>query len=146
LTQLISNLIYGRDIELVNGGSQRRCFTYIDDGIEGLMRIIENKDNCAYQRIFNLGNPHNNYSIKDFSEMLMALASKHPEYADKAEKVKIIITDPDQYYGKGYLDVENRVPAIATAKQHLGWEPKVDMKDSLQMTLDFYAKDAVAAA
>ena len=56
-TQFLSNVLYRRPIKLVDGGSQKRSFTYIDDAIEALLTILENKDGCASRRIFNIGNP-----------------------------------------------------------------------------------------
>jgi len=53
----------------VNGGKQQRCFTYIGDGIDALIRIIENKNNSAHNRIFNVGNPLENVSIRSLAEI-----------------------------------------------------------------------------
>ena len=53
LTQFIGNILRGEDINLVGGGLSQRCFTYIDDGINALMRIIENKQQVAHNKIFN---------------------------------------------------------------------------------------------
>ena len=57
LTQFLGNILRGKDIQLVDGGAQKRCFIYIDDAIQALMKIIENKDGVANQRIFNIGFP-----------------------------------------------------------------------------------------
>ena len=57
LTQFLHNILYGVPIKLVDGGAQRRCFTYIEDGIDGLMTILENPKGKADGQIFNLGNP-----------------------------------------------------------------------------------------
>ena len=57
VTQFISNLIQGEAIRLVDGGEQKRCFTYVDDGIDGLMRVIENKNDVCNGEIFNIGKP-----------------------------------------------------------------------------------------
>src|SRR5207249_1550435 len=49
-TQFLSNVLYKRPIKLVDGGSQKRSFTYIDDAIEALLTILENKDGSASRR------------------------------------------------------------------------------------------------
>ena len=67
VTQFISNLIHGEPIRLVDGGEQKRCFTYVDDGIDGLMRIIENKNDVCNGEIFNIGNPRNEATIKELA-------------------------------------------------------------------------------
>lgn len=138
LTQFISNILHGKDIQLVNGGLQRRSFTFIDDGIDALMRIIENKDDCATGRIFNIGNPNNDITIRELAYTLVELIKDYPRYQEHANQTKIIEVKADDYYGKGYQDVSARVPSIANAKQYLGWEPKTDMRRALKLTLDYY--------
>ena len=139
LTQFIGNILRGENINLVNGGAQQRCFTYISDGIDALMRIIENKDNCAENRIFNIGNPDENISVRQLAEMLVEqISTNYPAYADKAKSVQLIDIDAKAYYGEGYQDVSLRVPAIHHAKQQLDWKPTISMKDGLKKTLDFY--------
>jgi nucleoside-diphosphate-sugar epimerase len=56
LTQFFGHIVRGETISLVDGGHQKRAFTYIDDGIEALMKIIENKDGKASGQIYNIGN------------------------------------------------------------------------------------------
>lgn len=142
LTQFIGNVLRGEDITLVNGGAQQRCFTYVSDGIDALIRIIENKDGCAHNRIFNIGNPYENYSIRQLAEMLIQLiGTSYPAYADKANAVKLVEMDAKTYYGAGYQDVDLRVPSIEKAKNHLGWAPTVGLSDGLRQTLDFYLKE-----
>ena len=139
LTQFIGNILRGENINLVNGGEQQRCFTYIDDGIDALVRIIENKDNTAHNKIFNVGNPDENISIRRLAEMLVEyITAYYPQYADKAKAVKLVDVDSKTYYGDGYQDVSLRVPAIRHAREYLGWEPKVNMDVGLRKTLDFY--------
>src|SRR6266849_1531788 len=121
LTQFIGNILRGKDIQLVDGGAQRRSFTYIDDGVDALLRIIENRDGCADGRIFNLGNPANDMSIRELAETLVALIKTYAKYASLAQNVKIVAVKSDDYYGKGYQDILTRVPSIKNAQRYLGW-------------------------
>lgn len=138
VTQFIGNILRGQDISLVDGGKQRRSFTDIDDGISALMKIIENKNNCAEHQIFNIGNPHNQLSIRELAELLIKLISHYPKYAALAEKTKLIDVSAKEYYGEGYQDVPHRVPSIKNAQTYLGWNPQVDMETSLRKTLDYH--------
>lgn len=139
LTQFIGNILRGENINLVNGGSQHRCFTYIDDGIDALLRMIENKNDCACGRIFNIGNPTENISIRQLAEKLVHEIVKHfPHYASQAKQVNLVSVNANSYYGDGYQDVALRVPLIQRAQEHLGWVPKVDINSGLKKTLDFY--------
>ncbi len=138
LTQFIGNIVRGQDISLVDGGSQQRSFTYMEDGVDALMRIIENRDGCADGRIFNIGNPENNVSVRDLATMLLTLVKSYPEYAAAAEKVRLVDVSSGQYYGKGYQDVQMRVPSVRNAQKYLGWRPTTDLETALRKTLDYH--------
>ena len=140
LTQFISNLIHGKDLQLVDGGAQKRSFTYIDDGIDALMKIIENKDNCADKEIFNIGNPENNFSIRELAEMVMAISKDYPRFANTG--TKIINVTSKEYYGDGYQDVMSRVPSIKNAKEKLNWAPTTDMEAALRATVGYHLENA----
>jgi nucleoside-diphosphate-sugar epimerase len=138
ITQFLGHIVRGESIQLVDGGAQKRAFTYIDDGIAALMKIIENRDGVASGRIYNVGNPKNNYSVRELAEMMLALAKTYPEYRKNAAKVRLVNTSAGKYYGKGYQDVQNRVPKIENTMKELGWKPKVDMKTALKHIFDAY--------
>ncbi len=63
------------------------------------------------------------------------MALEYPEYRESARKVKIVETSADAYYGKGYQDVQNRVPRSTTRCAELGWSPQVGMRDALHYDL-----------
>lgn len=138
VSRFISDIIHGRDIVLVNGGQQRRCFTYIDDGIEALIEMIENKDNCAEGKIFNIGNPTNNITIEELAHKIKAMARSYPKYQDMAENTRIISVDETEFYGNSYQDTVNRVPSINNAKKCLHWQPRTGIDVALNNILDFY--------
>jgi nucleoside-diphosphate-sugar epimerase len=138
ITQFLGHIVRGEPIKLVDGGEQKRAFTYIDDGIAALMKIIENRAGVASGKIYNIGNPKNNYSVRDLAQMMLDLAKTYPEYRDNAAKVKLVEVTSGDYYGKGYQDVQNRVPKIDNTSSELGWAPKVDMKDALKHIFDAY--------
>jgi nucleoside-diphosphate-sugar epimerase len=138
VTQLISNIFYGRDFQLVDSGEQKRCFIYIDDAIEALIKVIENKNGCVEGKIINIGNPINNASVREVAEIILQLAKKYPKYKTQVGKIKIINTHSDSYYGSGYQDVQSRVPSIKRAQEILDWKPTTDLKIALEKTMDFY--------
>jgi nucleoside-diphosphate-sugar epimerase len=138
LTQFIGNILRGEDIMLVNGGEQQRCFAYIDDCIAALLKIIENKNDAASNRIFNIGNPHENFSIRELAELLIKLIKTYPKYADVAAKTKLISIDAEKYYGSGYQDVALRVPSVKRAADYLQWKPETNLEIGLKKTLDYY--------
>lgn len=137
-TQFISNVIFRKPIQLVDGGRQGRSFTYIDDGVDGLLRIIENRTGAASRRIFNLGNPANNVSVAELARLIVEAFREYPEYREHAEQAQIIPVTSRDYFGEGYQDIQTRVPAIAAARRHLGWEPRYDLRSAIRLTLDYH--------
>jgi nucleoside-diphosphate-sugar epimerase len=138
ITQFFGHIVRGEPIKLVDGGRQKRAFTYIDDGIDALMKIIANPGGIATGKIYNVGNPKNNYSVRDLAGMMVKLANAYPEYRDNAKKVRLVNTTAAQYYGKGYQDVKARVPKIVNTMKELGWRPRVDMREALKLIFDAY--------
>ncbi|HPN97895.1 MAG TPA: bifunctional UDP-4-keto-pentose/UDP-xylose synthase [Syntrophorhabdaceae bacterium] len=138
VTQFISSLFLGEPIRLVDGGLQRRCFTYIDDGIDCLIKIIENKDGRLNGEIFNIGNPNNEATIKDLAYKLKALFVEHSSAKNLNRSSEIIEVYSKEFYGEGYQDINFRVPSIKKAKDLIGWEPKVDLDTALKKTLAYY--------
>ena len=135
VTQFIAELLMKHPISLVDGGQQKRCFTYVDDGIDALMKILENKNNCCANEIINIGNPDNEYSIKELASILKNLFMEHPDHKDDKEFSEIIEVSAGDYYGKGYQDIYTRKPSIEKARRLLDWEPSTGLEESLKMTL-----------
>lgn len=138
VTQFLSNILHHGEIKLVNGGLQRRSFTYIDDGINALLKIIENQNNCANHKIFNIGNPDNDISIKDLAKLILKLVEQYPSYRELAKKIKITEIPGDKHFGKYYEDVSFRVPSIEKTKNILNWQPQINIEIALKRTLDYH--------
>jgi nucleoside-diphosphate-sugar epimerase len=145
VTQFLGHIVRGEDIKLVDGGAQRRAFTYIDDGIEALMRILENAGGIADGKIYNIGNPVNNCSVRELAQMMLELAAGFPEYREAASRVKLVETTSGSYYGAGYQDVQNRTPNIDGTRADLGWTPRVGLRDALTRILESYRQHVAEA-
>lgn len=145
VTQFISSLLLAEPIRLVDGGMQRRCFTYIDDGIACLMKIIENREDTLNGEIFNIGNPNNEATIKDLATKLKEMFVDHPSTKHYKKHSEIIEVFSKDFYGEGYQDIDRRVPSIEKAKKLIGWEPKVDLDTALRKTLEYYLQSTLKA-
>lgn len=140
ITQLILNLVEGSPIKLIDGGKQKRCFTDIQDGVEALFRIIENRQQNCDGQIINIGNPDNEASIKALAEQLLESFERHPLRSQFPPFAGFREVESSSYYGKGYQDVEHRKPAIRNARRLLGWTPTVTMDVTIDNTLDFFLR------
>jgi len=138
LTQFLGNIVRGEDIQLVDGGSQRRCFTYVSEGIDCLLKIIANRAGIASGRIYNIGNPANDLSIRQLAELMLDTARSIDAYAASAAQVRIVNVPAEKYYGAGYQDVQSRVPWIRNTTEELGWTPQVDMRTAVRRIFESY--------
>ncbi|HVN34364.1 MAG TPA: bifunctional UDP-4-keto-pentose/UDP-xylose synthase [Casimicrobiaceae bacterium] len=138
ITQFLGHIVRGEAIKLVDGGTQKRAFTYIDDGIAALIKIVANKDAVAGGKIYNIGNPVNNFSVRELATMMLDMALTYPEYRETAGRVRIVDTTASEYYGSGYQDVQNRVPKIDNTCRDLDWRPRVPMGEALARIFDAY--------
>ncbi len=140
ISQFLGHIWRGENISLVNGGEQKRAFMYVDDAISALMKIIANENGIANAKIYNIGNPAENHSIKTLAERMLALAAHYPVFAAGASKTKIVTISSDDYYGTGYQDVQHRVPNIENTVHELHWQPSIDLDGALKRIFDAYAQ------
>ena len=143
ITQLILNLCQGTPIQLVDGGEQTRSFIDVDDAIEALFRIIENKDGQCDGKIINIGFPENEASIRELAQKLTKQFEAHPLRNQFPPAAGCIEVESSAFYGKGYQDMQRRVPSIKNAKRYIDWEPGISLDTSIGKTLDFFLKQAV---
>lgn len=141
-TQFMSNVIYGKPLQLVDGGKQRRSFTYVGDAIDCLMRIIENPNGKATRRIFNIGNPANDVSVAELAKLIVEAFKKFPAYRERAEKAQIVTVSSGEYFGKFYQDIQRRVPSIAAVHEALGWKPTTTLAEAIHHTLDYHLRES----
>lgn len=145
VTQFLGHIARGEDIKLVDGGLQRRSFTDVSDGISALVKIIENRDGVADGKIYNIGNPSNDLSIKELASLMLEMSLEIPEYEAGARNVSILEVTSDEYYGEGYQDIRSRVPFIDNTCEELDWKPLVDVRDALAKIMDNYRHEVASA-
>jgi UDP-apiose/xylose synthase len=133
-------LMNGTRMELVNGGWQRRSYTYIDDAIDCTMRIVENPGGVCDRQIFNIGNPANEVTIRELAETMLDIYVE--QFARPGDRLPEIVEVPGEaFYGEGYDDSDRRIPDITKARTLLGWEPQWALRPMLEATMRYYVND-----
>jgi UDP-glucuronate decarboxylase len=122
--RVVSNFIVqalrGEDITIYGDGSQTRSFCYVDDLIEGFVRMMASpKDVCGP---INMGNPVE-FTIKELAETVLKMVGGNS---------KLVLKPLPQD------DPRQRKPDIALAKSTLGWEPKVKLDAGLEKTIEYF--------
>jgi len=142
VTQFSWNLFNGEPLQLVDGGTARRCFIDVADAMDGLMAVLRNEGGKADGQIFNIGNPANDFSVREIAEQMIAIWKDHPFRIERGiPEGRMIETGSGEFYGKGYQDVARRTPSIKRMQSTFGFQPKVSMKDSLKKTIDFFVEE-----
>ncbi len=122
VSNFIVQALQGNDITIDGDGSQTRSFCYVDDLVEGLIRLMESEEDVTGP--INLGNP-GEFSIKELAEKVVAMTSS----GSKIVYEPLPQDDPTQ-----------RQPDITRAKVKLGWEPKVALDEGLPRTIEYFRK------
>ena len=119
IVQALSN----RDITVYGDGSQTRSFCYVDDLVEGLIRMMDGPDDFVGP--VNLGNP-GEFSILELAELTIKMTGSRSKIIFEA----LPQDDPLQ-----------RQPDIALVKERLGWEPAVGLEEGLEKTIAYFKKN-----
>lgn len=124
--RVVSNFIVqalkGEDITMYGTGSQTRSFCYVDDLIEGFVRMMATEKGVTGP--INLGNP-GEFTMLELAEKVIQLTGSK----SKLVFMPLPTDDPKQ-----------RQPDITLAQENLGWEPKVDLEDGLKETVNYFKK------
>jgi len=122
--RVVSNFIVqalkGRDITLYGDGLQTRSFCYRDDLIEGMIKMMNSR--VDFTGPVNMGNP-NEFTIKQLAELVIELTG-----AKSGIVYEPLPSD----------DPMQRQPDISLAKKELNWEPKIQLREGLQKTIDYF--------
>ena len=118
LPAFIGQALRGEDLTVFGDGSQTRSFCYVDDLVEGIVRLMMSE----YHLPVNIGNP-DEISLKDFAEEIIKLTGTTQKIVYKP----LPMDDPKQ-----------RKPDITRAKKLLDWEPKVNRKEGLARTYEYF--------
>ena len=104
---------------------------------------VENPRGVCDGRIVNIGNPHNEASIKELAEMLVARFQEHPLKRYFPVFAGFREVESESFYGQGYEDVQRRKPSIRVARRLLDWRPNIALEAAVERTLDFFLQQAI---
>jgi dTDP-glucose 4,6-dehydratase len=116
----ISQALSGRPLTVYGDGSQTRSLQYVDDLIEGTLRLMRSSE----VRPVNIGNPQE-YTVGEIARMIVELSGEGSE----------IVHEP-----LPEDDPRRRCPEISRARVILGWEPRTGVREGLQKTLSWFAR------
>jgi len=121
VSNFIVQALQNKDITIYGDGMQTRSFQYVDDLIEGMIRMMASPE--SFTGPVNIGNP-NEFTIMQLAEEVIRLTNSK----SKIIRMPLPSDDPMQ-----------RQPNIDLAKKMLQWEPKIQLKEGLIKTIDYFA-------
>jgi len=122
VSNFIMQALHGNDITIYGDGSQTRSFCYVDDLVEGLIRLMESDEDVTGP--INLGNP-GEFSIKELAEKVVSMTGSD----SKIVYEPLPQDDPTQ-----------RQPDITQAREKLNWQPTVALKTGLKYTVAYFSE------
>lgn len=120
VSNFIMQALRGEDLTIYGDGRQTRSFCYVDDLIDGLIRLMESSS--GFTGPVNIGNPVE-FSIRELAELVIELTGSRSRLVERP----LPADDPTQ-----------RRPDIALAQSKLGWSPQVALRDGLQQTISYF--------
>lgn len=120
ISNFIMQALQGEDITIYGNGMQTRSFCYVDDLIDGFLRLMETS--ASFTGPVNLGNPVE-FTIRQLAEIVIEMTGARSSLVD----LPLPSDDPRQ-----------RQPDISLARKELGWEPVVKLRDGLAKTIDYF--------
>lgn len=120
VSNFIMQALLGRPITVYGEGQQTRSFCYVDDLVEGFIRLMESPSGVTGP--INLGNP-GEFTIRQLAEIVIELTGSKSSIITEA-------LPPD--------DPKQRRPDITLAQQHLGWEPRIALREGLMKTIPYF--------
>ncbi len=120
VSNFIMQALKGKNLTVYGDGSQTRCFCYVEDMVDGIIKLMDSPDN--FTGPVNLGNPRE-FSILQLAELIIKLVNS---------KSKIIFKPlPED-------DPQQRQPDITLAKERLNWNPTTSLEEGLVNTIDYF--------
>jgi len=128
VSNFIRQALAGEDITIYGDGNQSRSFCYVDDLIDGLLKMMDRPDD--FPGPVNLGNP-DEFTIRQLAERVVELTGS----ASSIVESRVLPED----------DPMHRQPDITLARQKLGWEPTIALREGLKRTVDWFGTIDLAA-
>lgn len=126
--RFVQQALAGDSITIYGDGYQTRCFAYVDDVTDALIKLMGHPK--AVGHIFNLGSDEE-ISIKELAQKIKGLTGS---------KSRITFIPYAKVYGQDFDDMERRKPDLSKIKAVINYQPKITLEDSLKRIIDYYGK------
>jgi UDP-glucose 4-epimerase len=126
----VKQAVLGHPITVYGDGKQSRCFTYVTDVIDALVKLAEHKD--AVGQVFNIGNDKEEVTILELAQRVKQRTKTASE---------IVFVPYDKAYEEGFEDMPRRVPDLTKVRTLIAYEPRVHLDEILDRVMDYFTSD-----
>jgi UDP-glucose 4-epimerase len=130
IPNLVKQALLGHPLTVYGTGQQSRCFTYVSDVVDALMKLAEHPE--ALGRVINIGNDHEEVTILDLAHRIKARTQS---------KSEVVLVPYSQAYEEGFEDMPRRVPDLYRIRTLIGYEPKVHLDEILDRVIAYFTSD-----
>lgn len=129
LDTFVDAALRGEPLRVHGDGTQTRCFTYVDDLVDGIVGLLDTP--AAFNTVYNIGNPHE-ITITELAERVIKVARS-------TSSIEYVPHEAD--LGTSYEDIPRRVPNIARVQEAISWAPTVPLTRGLASTVTYRAEE-----
>jgi UDP-glucose 4-epimerase len=130
IPNFVKQALLAHPLTVFGDGTQSRCFTYISDVVDALIKLAEHEG--AVGQVFNIGNGSEEVTIHD-------LARRVKERT--ASKSEIVLVPYDKAYEEGFEDMPRRLPDTSKLRALIGYEPRVHLDEILDRVIEYFRSD-----
>jgi UDP-glucose 4-epimerase len=130
IPNFVKQAVMGHPITVYGDGTQSRCFTYVSDVVDALIKLAEHP--AAVGQVLNIGNDHEEIGILELA---------HRVKARTRSKSAIEMVPYDKAYEEGFEDMPRRVPDLSKIRALIGYEPRVHLDEILDRVADYFTSD-----
>jgi len=124
--RFVGSALKNEAVSIYGTGQQRRCFCYVEDVVEAIVRLMDCKE--AAGQVYNIGSTEE-VSIEELADKIIAMTGSRSEKE---------FVPYDVAYGRPIDDMMRRVPSLERIKETIGWEPKVSLEDALGVIIESF--------
>ena len=126
----VKQALLGHPLTVFGDGSQSRCFTYVSDVVDALIKLAEHPD--AVGQVYNVGNGSEEVTILDLARRVKERAGSRSE---------IVLVPYDKAYEEGFEDMPRRLPDVGKLHALIGYEPRVHLDEILDRVIEYFRSD-----
>lgn len=129
IPRFVNQALRNEAVTIYGTGKQSRCFLYVKDAVDALIKLMNNKD--AIGRVFNIGSQEE-ITIENLAKKVIEIVKS---------KSRLVYIPYEEAYEEGFEDMQRRVPDTMRVKQLIGFKPTVDLESIIKSVVEYHKRN-----